>query len=479
MEKLKIFLASVGHRQPVFPLITPPMGLMYIAAYLRSKFDCDIRIISQKLYEISDERLAKEAVNFDADIVGLSALTPNAGAIPYLTGMIRRGLPRSLILLGGPHASAFGEAALAGNSADAAVSGEGERAFEMIINEHFGGGSLANVPGLIWKTKDAITTNQGEIPFIEDLDSLPFPAYDLIDIKAFWKRLSMPAIPRRRYFSIFSSRGCPYKCTYCHRIFGERFRYHSAARIIDEITFLSRKYGVNDVEFLDDIFNLNRGRLHDFCGLVHKNNLKIKIIFPNGVRTDIFKKEDIDALVDAGMYFSCFALESGSPRIQKLIRKNLNIEKFLENVEYAVSRKVFAYGFVMFGFPTETEEDMRMTIDVSCNSRLHAASFFTLIPFPGTETYDAVMRTDPQKLAGLQYDNMEYPSAVVNVSDVPDSLLFSYQRKANRKFFMNPSRIFRILRDHPQTHLLPLYIPAFVTRTTKEIFSPLQPQRAR
>lgn len=472
MAKLKIFLASIGHRQPVFPLLTPPLGLMYIAAYLRSMFDCDIRIISQKLNDISDEQVAREAVNFGADVVGLSVLTPNAGGLPGITGMIRRGLPRALIVLGGPHPSSFGEAALAGNSADAAVCGEGEKAFEMIINERFGGGSLANVPGLIWRNGDGIATNPGAVPFIENLDSLPFPAYDLIDLEAFWKRHSMPSIPRRRYFSLFSSRGCPYKCNYCHRVFGDRFRYHSAARIIEEITFLSRKYGVNDVEFLDDIFNFNRPRLHEFCGLVHQNNLKIKIVFPNGVRTDIFTKEDIDALVDAGMYFSCFALESGSPRIQKVIGKNLNIDRFLENVAYAASRKVFAYGFVMFGFPTETEEDMQMTIDVACRSRLHAASFFTLIPFPGTEVYDAVMRTNPQSLACLKYDDMEYSYAVVNASAVPNKVLFSYQRKATRNFFMNPSRIFRILRDHPQTHLLPFYIPAFLKRATKEILSP-------
>ena len=150
---------------------------------------------------------------------------------------------------------------------------------------------------------------------------------------------------------------------------------HSAERIVDEIEYFQQEYGVEDFEFLDDIFNLNRPRLMAFCELLHRRNLRIKIAFPNGLRTDILTQENVDALADAGTYFSSFALESGSPRIQTLMGKNLNIPRFVHGVEMAVKRGIFANGFNMLGFPTETEAEMLQTINVACNSMLHTASF--------------------------------------------------------------------------------------------------------
>ncbi len=471
MKPLRIFLVNVGHRQPIFPLVTPPLGIMYLASYLRSKFNADIRLVNQKLNNIPNDQLVKEIVAFNADIVGLGAITPTAQHLPYITKQIRKALPETLILLGGPHISAFGTKALENSEADAAVPGEGEMAFEEIINSHFGGGSLEDVPGIFWKdTNGDIVENPGKLPFIQDLDSLPFPAYDLIDLPSYWNQQSFPPIPRRKYFSLFSSRGCPYNCIYCHNVFGERFRKQSAERIIDEIQYLLKRYDVNDIEFLDDIFNLSHKRLSAFCDLVHKRNLNIKIAFPNGVRSDIFREGEIQALVDAGLYYASFALESGSPRIQKLMRKNLNIEKFLKNVEAAASLGVYCNGFAMLGFPTETEVDLQQTLDVACQSKLHSSSFFTVTPYPNTELYGIVMAKCPEKIAGLKYEDMEYADVAVNVSDVPDQVLFYYQRKMNRKFHLNPIRLARILRDHPTPHLLPIYIPVFFKRVSKGLF---------
>ena len=144
---------------------------------------------------------------------------------------------------------------------------------------------------------------------------------------------------------------------------------------------------------MDDIFNLDAKRVVAICDLIAKRNLKLRINFPNAVRTDALTEEVMDALVGAGLYHSCFALESGSPRIQKFMRKHLNIDKFLRGVRWATDRGVFAHGFTMLGFPTETEEDMQMTVDVACNSRLHTATFFTVVPFPGTELHDYVAKT--------------------------------------------------------------------------------------
>ncbi|HPN56580.1 MAG TPA: radical SAM protein, partial [Candidatus Omnitrophota bacterium] len=297
-----------------------------------------------------------------------------------------------------------------------------------------------------------------------------FPAYDLIDLPAYWKYPSFSSIIKKRYASLFSSRGCPYNCVYCHRIFGQKFRFHSAGRIIEEIEYLQKFYNVNDIEFLDDIFNLNHTRIFEFCDLLKKKGMRLKLSFPNGVRTDILTEHELRALRDAGLYFCSFALESGSPRIQKLIGRNLDIEKFLENVELAVSRGIFCNGYSMLGFPTETEAEMKQTIDVVCRSRLHTASFFTVTPFPNTEVYRHVMRATPEKLSDIRYDDMEYATIRCNISTVPDDVLFACQRQAHSRFYLDPHRVCRILKDYPAPGTLPFMVPLLWIRLTKGLF---------
>jgi anaerobic magnesium-protoporphyrin IX monomethyl ester cyclase len=471
MKKLRMFLANLGHRRLLYPMVTPPMGIMYLASYLRTKFDLDIQLANQRESNCSNEELARQAVDFAADIVGFSSLTPSGHGFAPLTRMVRAGLPKALIVLGGPHVTSFNVKALADTAANAAVADEGELAFEQVIRAYFDGGDLGNIPGLIWRDVDGqVITNPGAMPPIENLDSLPLPAYDLIDLPKYWRLQSMPPLPWRRYASLVSSRGCPYHCSWCHRIFGKEFRTHSPERIVDEIQHFQRIYGVKDFEFLDDIFNLDRSRLAAFCDLLHRRNLRIRIAFPNGIRSDILTEEEVEALADAGTYFCSFALESGSPRIQRLMGKNLNIPRFLQAVEMAVKRGVFANGFAMLGFPTETEAEMRQTIDVASNSMLHTASFFTATPYPNTHLYDHVANTHAEQLAKLTYRDTDFSQISVNLSAVPDAVLFACQRRANRQFFFNPNRLWRILRDYPQPHLLSLYVPTYLARLTKGLF---------
>ncbi|HON59950.1 MAG TPA: radical SAM protein [Smithella sp.] len=315
-----------------------------------------------------------------------------------------------------------------------------------------------------------IIANSGEVPLIEDLDSLPVPAYDLIDLPFYWKETRFFLNSGSRYASLFSSRGCPYKCFYCHRIFGKQFRYQSAERIVSEIKYLKKKYNINDIEFLDDVFNLYRPRMIDFCEKLPRQVPGIKIALPNGVRTDILKFEDIDALAEAGLYYCSFALESGSPRIQKLIGKELDISKFKKNVDYAAKKRIFTNGFTMLGFPSETGSDIQMTIDAACNSLLHLCSFFTATPFANTVMYEMAKSRCPERLARLRYDNMEYGDVFINLSDVPDEELFRYQREAWRRFYLKPSRIMRIIRDYPNPLMIPFYVPILLKRLTRGLF---------
>jgi radical SAM superfamily enzyme YgiQ (UPF0313 family) len=448
------------------------MGLLYLAAYVRERFPVEIRVVNQRMEGCSNEALAKMALDFEADVVGLGCITPSSQGMPIVARAIRAASPDTKIIIGGPHVSAFGPVVMEDIPADAAFIGEGEISLAMYLDALLGNGNLDAIPGLAWRNASGeITVNPGNVPIVEDLDSLPMPAYDLIDLPKYWHVQSIAPIPRRRYVSMVTSRGCPYGCMWCHNIFGRGFRAHSPERVVDEIRLYTERYHINDIEFLDDCFNLKRNRVTEVADLLRKKDIRIRIAFPNGVRADLLDEETMDALAESGMYFCSFALESASPRIQKLTRKNLNLEKFLHAVELAAAKRIFTNGFMMLGFPEETEEEMRATIHMATESRLHTASFYTVTPFPGTPLYDYALEHYPDKLTAVNYSNMDFCAMRANLSAVSDDLLYYYQRKANRTFFLKPDRLYRILRDYPQRHLLPLYLPIVADRMFKGLFS--------
>jgi radical SAM superfamily enzyme YgiQ (UPF0313 family) len=472
VKRLRVFLANLGRHTVISPDSTPPIGILCLAAYLRSRLDLDFLLMDQRVENASVESVVRRAADFGADVVGLSLMTPYASMLQPVTQGLRAALPEALIVVGGAHVSACQEGALAGNVADAAVAGEGETALEQVIRARQGGADLTSIPGLLWRgAGGAITRNSGATPIIEELDALPFLAYDLLDISKYWAVQSHAHLPPRKYLSLFSSRGCPCKCIYCHQIFGKRFRPHSPERVVAEIEHCAKVFGVTDIEFEDDIFNFDPKRVLDICDLIAKRNLKLRINFPDGLRTDLLTEEVIDALVGAGLYHAAFALESGSPRVQQFMGKHLNIDKFLQGVRWATDRGVFAHGFAMLGFPTETEADLQATLDVACNSRLHTAAFFTVVPYPGTELYTYVAKHTPDKLKGFASDDLEFIRNRINLSEVPDEVLFRYQRTGFRRFYLNPARMARIVRDYPNPCFLPYYLPMFTIRATKRLFA--------
>ncbi len=472
MKPLRLFLANVGLRSYLYPLATPPLGPLYIAAYLRTKFPMEIKVVNQRLEGCTYDALARMALDFEADIVGLGSMTPTAHGLPPVINAIRAERPDMFIVLGGPHASAFGPDILIDNNADAAVCGEGELSMEMIVEARRTGSGLNHIPGLVWRSPEGeIITNPGDTPVVQELDTLPMPAYDLIDVRRYWRVQSMPPIPRRNYLSMLSSRGCPYSCMWCHNIFGRRFRAHSPERIVEEIAHYVKEYGIDDIEFVDDSFNLDRQRVFDFSDQLLQKNGPIKIAFPNAVRADLLDEATVDALVEAGVYFSSFALETGSPRLQEFTGKRLDIPKYVNAISLAAKRGVFTNGFMMLGFPTETEAEMQETIRIATESDLHTASFFTVTPFPNTALHEYAKKHYPEKLQHISYSDINFCQIRVNMSTVSDETLYYYQRKAERAFFLKPKRIYRILRDYPQPHLLPLYAPIFLDRLLKGLFS--------
>ena len=444
-------------------VITPPIGLAYLASYLREREkDAKIKILDMLFH--NEEDLIDEIKNFSPDVVGISSLTVEADSMHRIALLTKRISRNIVVVAGGPHPTLFPRDVLSDGNIDYVVKGEGEKTFHELFISLYGGRKPYDVKGIFYRRNGEIIFTGDREP-IYDLDSIPFPAWDLLEVEKYRITRKFTLVRSEfKYLPIFTSRACPYGCIYCHRIFGRGFRKRSPQNVIAEMEEFIGRFGIEKFEVIDDIFNLDEERAKAICEEIIKRKWKILLSFPNGLRGDRLSFDTISLLRKAGTYYISFAIESASERIQKLIKKNLDIQKTLKAIEDAVKMGIFTMGYFMLGFPTETEDEIRLTIECAKRSKLHIALFFIVTPFKGTELYETYVGD-----AFIPYKRHHYHTDHYNLSAVDTKTLKELYKLAYRKFYSSPYRAFRILRDYPTgkagiiKQFLSLFIEGFTT----------------
>ncbi|MBI9075332.1 MAG: B12-binding domain-containing radical SAM protein [Desulfatibacillum sp.] len=431
---------------------TPPLGLMSLAAFAR------IRRPGKDTFLIADERVHPRSMDqwsglvreFEPTLIAISAVTVEGSRLEKMALRFKADFPHIPIIAGGPLVSASGLRVLESGHIGYILQGEGEVGFTEFLDALDNGDRFPEHPisGLAFKKPDQTLVENPMNLHVPDMEDIPIPAWDLVDLSGY-QGLSRftPTDASTRYAVLFTSRGCPYGCVYCHRIFPKKFRPMKASRVVDEMEYLVREYGVSSFEIIDDIFNLDYNRAMEFCREIKKRNLKVKISFPNGVRGDLLDRDLLRELASAGVYQIAFAVESASPRIQKLIKKGIDLERIRENIAIATEEGMFTWGFFMLGFPTETRKELMQTLKFAFTSKLHGAYFFSVVPYEGTELAAMAMghnNFQPRDLRDGDYHH--FPKSLANVSARELSL---FQVMAFFIFFFDPRRIYRILRDYP------------------------------
>ncbi len=447
-KKILLIKATVENSMNEFS--SPPIGIMSIASIARERCGWDVRIIDSFLHDDPEKEILDAITNWKPDVAGLSALTAEAQSMHRLAKVVRKGASEAIILAGGPHPSHYPVETLEDLSIDAAVISEGEATAEQLLNAIAKGELWREVKGIAVRDENGEVIRREPQPFIDYLDALPFPAWDLVDISAYAVRRGMDT-SFRRYMTIMTSRACPYKCTYCHEIFGKIFRANSPEYVLKMINTLVEKYKVFHFDIVDDIFNFDGKRMETILDTLIEKGPSINFAFPNAIRADILTEEQIDKLCRAGCDYVCLAVETASPRLQKQIKKNLNTDKVMASIEAFARRRVFTVGYFMTGFPTETEEEIKKTYDYAFRSPLHMAFFFTVTPFEGTELYNENIDSVDCNANEL---STHYIFQSSNLSEVPEKRFLRLKTMAHIRFHFNVKRLYRICRDMPRLNVL-------------------------
>lgn len=438
--------------QPITtPAYAPPIGLLYLASNIRAQLGeyANVHIVDMKLHNMPISEIHHLLQKFNPDIVGFSALNYEAFAGHELAREIKTRSPNTITTFGGPYALKNAEKILQDPNIDWVFEGSADRSFTEAIK------CLAqnrlpdeSILGMSFRKPDGsihLSTRQDQI---NDLDNLIPPAWDLVDLSVYASAPNMASNLRgKRYALLFTSRGCPYLCNYCHDLFSKKFVYHSVDYVVAEIERLHEQYGVDEFHIVDDIFNLHKPRLKAIMAEVKRRwPGKLKFAFPNGLRADILDKEVIDALADAGTYLVCVAVETVTPRLQKLVEKHLDIDKTLQAITLFKQRNVQVNGFFMLGFPTETPEEIKNTINFAVSSDITLAYFFFVTPQPGTPMYDLAIQENPEvtkKLGEIDAARYRQNSWYEHAYQYPLTKLTRY---ASLRFYLSPKRATRILK---------------------------------
>lgn len=368
-------------------ILGPNIGLAYIAAYVEAQGH-SVKVIDALAEELSPAHFAARVRELDPRFVGLSAMTYQIKSAGRAADLVKQGLPGATVLIGGSHASVLPERTLEEfGSFDVAVVGEGEiTTLELLRGPLMAPQMPASdnpVPGACLR-RDGRIEKGAPRPFIEDLDSLPFPAFHLFPLKnyfPFYSRTYKPELP------ISSSRGCPYRCSFCVTAMGKRIRLRSPESLVAEIRRDRDCFGVEQIVFTDENFTGNRERALAFCEQIVSAGLNraINYICQSRVAVD---RETLCAMRKANFTHITFGIESGNQEILDKAHKSITLAQSEQAVRWAHELGMVTDGNFILGLPYENRETILQTIRFARRLPLDYASFFLLVPYPGTEVME-------------------------------------------------------------------------------------------
>jgi anaerobic magnesium-protoporphyrin IX monomethyl ester cyclase len=447
-----------------------PLGLGYISACVKQK-GYDVKFFDPNVQNIKPEQIAEAALHEKPVFIGISFMTPQFAITSEMCSIIKRICPEIPIVLGGAHPSVMPEKTLQEiPDADFVIVNEGEETVVTLLSALQSSKSFDNIKGLVFRKNSEIIMSSPPEP-IEDIDSLPMPDRTLID-QSFYRAQSFLSFSSNTA-SIYTSRGCPGRCVFCcsgHRL-RTRIRERSVKSIMKEINYLVETFGIDYLLIKDDTFTLRKSRVEDFCDAIKKEHPKIKWHCMGRVNTVDYNL--LSKMKRAGLHDIFFGIESGNDDILKKAKKGITTKAVRSAVSACKDLNIRTYGAFILGLPGDTVETINQTIDFACSLPLTLAGFSILIPYPGTQVFEDYYEIGKNEKidyssfiasTGIHYTPNYTGLIGLKPSDLPELV-----SNAQKRFYLRPIQIFRILRNSNPL-MIAGYIRGFTALLKKELY---------
>jgi radical SAM superfamily enzyme YgiQ (UPF0313 family) len=465
------------------------MGLGYLAGSLLAHgyeveiWDASIEAESESL----DEKLARDPF----DVVGLSAPTPLINNAWEDAATAKK--HGAITILGGPHLTLQPHESMEKDQIDLVVRGEAEYTLIEILaalekeakiqqnsthpskpksqSQKFRPrlfrpeAGWGNILGLSWRNQAGKIIHNLDRPLPDDIDALPFPAHQLFKIDQYTNLnpLTDGLDMNARAYTIVTSRGCPYKCTYCSKpITGDTWRGRSVDNVIAEWEWLVKDLGATEIGITDDIWNLDKKRAKELCQTLIKANLNhVPWVTIHGMKVNNTDQELFSLMKQAGCKRVGFGVENGDDWVLRhVIKKGQTVDMVRQAFKWSKKAKLQTMGFFIFGMPGETEDSMEKTIRLALELDPDLAHFMMAAPFPGTEMWETL-----KKHGDIFSDNMDWSQLAIQdnkahfaFGDLDRETVERKWHEAHRRFYLRPKRIARIATRKDTWQRFPYYI---------------------
>lgn len=410
-----------------------PAGIGYLSEFLTSHgIENDTFDLNVPKY--TERKLHDKITDFNPDLIGFSMMSLNYRYNYNAIARIKEKFPSIKVVAGGAHISTMREEILGDSSAiDYGVVLEGEYTLlELILGEK----TLSDIKGLIYKEGEKIIYN-GDRPFIQDLDSLPYPRYEKFNKKDY-----------STLISVFSSRGCPFECTYCpvRLAVGRRFVTRSAASVVDEIEYHYSR-GYREFSFRDDNFTLIQDRVYEVCDEIERRKFdRLYLMCDNGVRADKLNYKLLKRMKDVGFRMIGIGVESGEDRVLKSLKKSSTVKVMEEAIKMACELGYIVELYFLIGAPGETWADFEKTVRLAVKYPVMIASFYHILPYPNTGLFELAKKNNYLLRSPEEYLNdgsQRRNTPFLSTPEFPYELrkrAFIYAYKTTSKFIKNARR---------------------------------------
>lgn len=439
--------------------VVPPIGLGYLATALRQSDFTKITILDCVKERLSFNDLSEHFKMLKPQVVGFQVFSYDFDSVVRSIEILKQVSPETVVLIGGVHVSATTTTALEEiKGADFGFAGEGEIGLPMLAKRILRDEQipLENIPGLIWREGSSVRKNARA--GIANLDSLGFQAWDLMP------PVSYNGSPQGGFYKKFpiapisTTRGCPYLCTFCGSgvNMGHKLRLRSMDHVLDEMVMLYNDYHVREFHIIDDMFNYYKNRVFEFCQGIRDRKLDVSYTFPNGLRLNQLDAETLQMMKDTGAYAFTVGIESGSQRILDSMKKGLTLKHIEEKINLINSIGLEPNGFFIIGYPGETVDDIKATIQFAKKLNLKRAHFSNFLPLPGTEATKKLVES--REIVRPDWGTLFYSKVPYAPKGITKKQLKRLQRRAFLEFHLRPHILFRMLLEIKSINQLKMII---------------------